>query len=646
MIANRMTTGLGILFALAAASCGDSTGTGGHGGAASAEGGGGSGGSPPAVELRIDPSSAVAEVDILTGAEPITFQAFAVVAGAPEEDVTLEAEWSLDAQAMGSVTDGTFQPAKVGGVTKVNADFMEATASADLTLKLVGDVVMPGDDPTLPDQFASATEDPTPENAPALEYPEDGVVLPGNIPPIEAQWSLGSDNAAYRVHLTAGAVLDVSFYTSSRELAFPPDLWASLRETAPDEPIRIEVEGLGAGGQRRLGAPRTMTISADGIDDSAIYVWQSSTGSFRVLDIIAGTDIALPTDSPALAPGQPCSGCHRISRDGKRFAYSFNGAGFQIGTLAYDAGSMTFQSKVAPAAGVRGTYATFNPLEDTTEAAMLLTVPDDVAQNAPGTTRLEIVDPDTNQPLGSNLADALTTVGMPSTLMPDWSPDGSFVVFIAYDSAANYVREIGDDVVNASIVEMSVSYSAATQSFTFGDAKVLVQAAGGNPDTAENDFLPTISPDGTAVAFTRSSGWWSLKTQSSLLNLSGQIALVRRSDEAVIELVKGSNGPGTQLSSTWPQWAPTVGDKYMWLAYASERPYGHRLTTASPENAQCSLVQGQRQCKQLWVMAIDRAALAAGSEDPSAAPFWIPGQTLSAQYVSPQWTKAVIPPPQ
>jgi hypothetical protein len=57
-------------------------------------------------------------------------------------------------------------------------------------------------------------------------------------------------------------------------------------------------------------------------------------------------------------------------------------------------------------------------------------------------------------------------------------------------------------------------------------------------------------------------------------------------------------------------------------------------------------VQGQKLCKHLWVTAIDLAKLASGTDDPSLPPFWIPAQTLGAQYVSPQWTKAVIKPPQ
>jgi hypothetical protein len=201
-------------------------------------------------------------------------------------------------------------------------------------------------------------------------------------------------------------------------------------------------------------------------------------------------------------------------------------------------------------------------------------------------------------------------------------------------------------VVNASIVELPVTYMAGSQTFEFGPPTVRVSPAVGNPDTAENNFLPTVSPDGSAIAFTRASGWWSIKTQQSLINQSGQISLVRREDNTVLELVKGSNGGGTTLHSTWPQWAPSVGSRYLWLAYSSQRPYGHRLTPASPENDQCTLIQGQTQCKQLWVTAIDRAELASGAIDPSRAPFWIPGQTLAAQYVSPQWVKAVPITPQ
>jgi hypothetical protein len=631
-----------VVAAVALGSCGDD----GTSGAGAGTGTGASGaGGHESVTLRLDPAQASVELVIGEPPPSLAFTALATRGTTAEEDVTSDTQFVVLKQSVGTFSGPTLTLSGIGGVTEVRGTYEGANAAAALTVSLRGDVVVPGADPTLPDQFEMAVPDPTPGSEPVLEYPEDGAVLPGNLPPIEAQYTQAADNSAYRVRLRVEGLLDVSFYTEARELLFPADVWSLVGQSVPDTPITITVDGLGAGGLVRTSAPRTMIISADRIEDSAIYVWQSSTGSFRVLDIANGTDVPLPTNAPALGPGQPCSGCHRISRDGKRFSYSFNGAGFEAGALRYDEASQTFLEVIAPVAGVRGTYATFNPLEETTIPAMLLTVPEDVPQNAPGTTRLSLVHPETLAPVPSNLSAALGGT-LPSTLMPDWSPAGDFVVFVAYDSATYYVREIGDDIVLGSIVEVPVSYDPTAQSFTFGMPAVLVAPPpGSSPDTGENNFLPTVSPDGTAVAFTRAAGWWSLKTQADPINQSGQIMLVRRSDGHVFELVRGSNGPGTIMHSTWPQWAPGAGAKYAWVAYSSQRPYGHRLTPASPENAQCTLVQGQTQCKQLWVTAIDRAALANGTADPSQPAFWIPGQNLAAQYVSPQWTTAVLPPP-
>ncbi len=622
--------------------CGGSDGSTTSGAASSSAGTGG--GVSHTVMLRIDPPMASLDV-ALTNPATASFHAFATVDGLPESDVTMGVQWSVGG-GYGTVDpNGTFQPAGIGGKTAIQVAYEGATASAPLTLKLKGDLFLTGTDPAMKNVFDGATVDTDSTHAPVLEYPEDGTVMPANLPPVEAQWSIVAGNAVHRVHLVSPETLDVTVYSLAGEILYPADLWSTIGQSRYDQTISWTVEGLSAG-QKRLSTPRTMTISADKIDQSAIYVWQSSSGSFRVLDMEKGTDIALPTNAPQLAGGQPCSGCHRVSRDGKRFAYTFNGGDFEFGSLAYDEASKSYQAKIAPAASYRATYAAFNPIEATTKPAMLLTLPDTVPQNTAGTVHLDLVDPDTGATIASDLASAMATID-PSvghaTSMPDWSPAGDFVVFSAYDSNTNYVRLLGDDIVKASIVEMPVSWDGA--SFHFGAPKVLVHAApGANPDTDENNLLPTISPDGGAVAFTRAAGWWSIKTQASQINLSGQIAVVRRSDGQVLELVHGSNGPGTTLSSTWPQWAPTVGARYTWLAFGTERPYGHRLTPASPENAQCSLVQGQKQCKHLWVMAIDRTKLASGTDDPSFAPFYIPGQTLAAQYVSPQWTKSVIVP--
>ena len=599
----------------------------------------------PSYSLRIEPLTTQATVTLGQPATSLAYKAFAKsTTGGSEQEVTGEAEWTLSNPGLGSFgASGSLQLAGGGGAAKITASWSGAKASADLSVLLQGNVFLSGTDATTKSAFDAATADPNPANAPSLEYPEDGSVLPGNLPAVEAQWSLASDNATYRLRVTSAGVLDLAFYTTVRELEFPEANWKAMAKSAPDADIELTVEGLG-GGMVRKSQPRTLVLSGDHIDESVLYVWVTSKGAFAVIDVINQLEVPLPNDSPALGPGQPCSGCHRVSRDGKRFSYSFNSTQFQIGTLAYDEATKSFKTKIAPTAGVRGTYAAFNPKESTQRPAMLLSVPDDVPQNAAGNVTLKLVDPDDNQVVPSNIDQTIAAipggVGHHS-LMPDWSSSGDTVVFTAYPGDKHFVREVGDDVTLGSLVEASVSYDGTAKSFTFGAPKVLVQTPDSDPDTGQNNVLPAISPDGSGVAFTRASGWWSIKTQQTLVNLSGRIAVVRRSDGTVFELAAGSSGPGKVWSSTWPQWAPAIGSRYMWLAFASERPYGHRLTAASAENAQCGLVQGQKQCKHIWIMAVDKNQLAAGNLDPSRAPFWVPGQVINQQYVSPFWTKAL-----
>jgi Tol biopolymer transport system component len=603
----------------------------------------------PAFTLSVTPSAASAMVAIGVAGQTVTFKATRLDPGATSGvDVSSQVTWSI-AQTTLAVANqgGTFTLQGIGGQSQVSATLSGVVGTAMLTVEATGNVFFGGTTSASQATFASATPDPTPADAPTLQYPLPGVVLPGNIPPIDFQWSQGAmDNNLYRVHLTSPGVLDIDLYTSSLDLVADATTWGEVVASTPDAPVTWTVDATGTANQLRTSAPATLTITSDTIDNTAIYAWQTSTQTFHVLDMTTGTDVELPNNSPQLAPGQPCAGCHRISRDGTRFAFTFTG-NFQFGTLAYDAGGTTFSQQIAPSSSFIGTYAAFNPLESTQVPAMLVSGPDVVPQNTAGTVSLLLHDPDTNAVVPSNLAAMLAMLGTPNpgqaALMPDWSPDGSFVVFAAYNSGVNFVRDLGDDIVLASIIEAPVSFSAGT--FTFGAPKVLVAAnSSDDADTGQNNFLPAISPDGTAVAFTRAAGWWSLKTQVSPINLSGQIMIVRRSDGTVFELVNGSNGAGMTLSSTWPQWAPTLGSKYGWLAYGSERPYGHLLT---PTNKNCgALVQGQQSCKQLWVTAINLQMLQNGTADPSLPPFWIPGQSIAAQYVSPQWTKAVIPPPQ
>jgi hypothetical protein len=269
--------------------------------------------------------------------------------------------------------------------------------------------------------------------------------------------------------------------------------------------------------------------------------------------------------------------------------------------------------------------------------------------------RLALIDPDTGVELSSNLTEWLAAfpAGVPrDQLQPDWS-NGGVVVFTGYDTdmanpdaagwpAKAWVRLLGDDSVAASIVEASVTWDATAKKFTFGAPKVLVKATPGTSrDTNESYAQPQISPDESLADFSRTIGWWPVKVQDpAVINVTGRVLIVRRSDGKVVEL-KNANGPANS-DVTQPQWAPTVGSDYAWLAFSAERPYGHRMSKSVALPPSCFSGTGMTLCKNMWITAIDRKTAASGELDPSNVPFWMPGQTALASAVSPRWTKTAV----
>ena len=608
------------------------------------------------VTLRIEPTEVALVVPLGGASGSAPLKVFARAPGAAEVDVTARASFSLGDPTLATFAGASVGNATHGGTATITASADGASATASLKVKLTGEVVPSDFDLSAKAKFATAAVDPSPASQPKLEYPLDGVIVPSNVPPIEAQWTAGGDSTAWRLRVTAPDVLDVTLYATTREATFARDAWSTIVASAAGTKAQLVVEGLGAAVHR--SAPVGVTVARDRIDDSAIYYWESSSGAMRVLDFAAGKNALLPVTGSAYAPGKTgqCVACHTVSRDGTRFAYTTGD--FAFGTLEAAADKKSFAASVEPGtkipAGFKWTYAAFAPDEAKTTPAVLVTKADVTAtQNAAGHVRLALLDPKSGAEVSNNLVDWLA--GFPAgvgrdLLQPDWSP-GGFVVFAAYDSErpnpdpsaalkSAYVRDLGDDAVATSIVEAPIAWDGAKKSFAFGAPRVLVAAKpGASLDVAETDVLPAISPDDALVAFTRSTGWWSIRLQSDAVNGSGRITVVRRADGTVIELANASGPPSS--NSTWPQWAPTAGSDYLWLAFSTERPYGHRMAPGVALPAEC-LPQGRSLCKNMWVTAISRKAAASGTADPSAPPFWLPGQTALASAVSPRWTKAVV----
>jgi len=616
---------------------------------------------PTEALLRIDPAevSLVANLDgTSTAATVRVFERAS--ASAPEVDVTDSATFTLGDPGIATVAGNTISKATRGGVTTILARTANAPAgtTAKLRVRLIGDAYLAGTDPTTKAAFDGAILGADATKSPAIEYPLDGAIVPRNVPPMEVQWTASADANVWRVRLKTDETLDVAIYSKAREALLAAAQWTTVTESAAGNKVTMVVEALGASGLFASGAV-SVTVARDRIDDTSIFYWESSSGSMKVLDFASGKLAPLPVTGSAWMPGSPskCVACHTVSRDGTRFAYT--SANIELGTLAANKEKTTFVATIEPGAevapGFRWTHGVFNPREADTVPALLVTKADKVPENSAGHVRLALIDPDTGAEVASNLAEWLASfpAGVPrDQLQPDWS-NGGVIVFTAYDSempnpdptgspAKAYVRLLGDDSVAASIVEASVTWDAAAKKFVFGAPKVLVKPApGASFDVMETNALPQISPDESLVAFSRTNGWWPVKnTSPPLLNISGRVLVVRRSDGKVIELKNINSAPNSDV--TQPQWAPTIGTDYAWLAFSAERPYGHRMSKDVALPTSCFSTTTMTLCKNMWITAIDRKTAASGDLDPSNVPFWMPGQTPLASAVSPRWTKTAV----
>jgi hypothetical protein len=568
--------------------------------------------------LRIEPPSVREEIALGTNPS-IRFRALGVRAdGGGEVDVTGSATWKVEGAPLGDVSSpGSLVAAGIGGRGKITASIGGAFAAAPVTLKLTGEVLGAENRDYIHAAFSGALD---PALAVPIEYPPPGVILPGNLPPIEFQWGQVGTDTIYRVRFTSSDVLDLTVVTRQRELAVSPDVWSKLGASTADEPTTVAVEATGPSSKRHLSAPQIMTITADRLEQSAIYthVQKGATsgpevrGALDLLDVVRGVQIALPTTNTDNS--EKCAGCHVVSRDGRRIGFGRPpnqlGHGPTLGTLRYDESRRTYAEAITPSTDVFVGSTTFNTVEATTRPAMLATI----ANATPETASLALLDPDTGATVPSDLAQMLAAV--PSRLgrgatWPWWSSQGALVAFSAYTVDKFPGMMAGNAINRGSLIEASVSFDG--NAFHFGAPRVLLESQ------SEDDSYDhvTYNSDDSAIAYTH----FMAKT-----GVSAEV--IRRSDGHVFAIQGGlSSGKGAWNTRS-PDWAPTMGARYTWIVMSSSRPYGHRVPGP---------------LFQLWICAIDRAKLASGFEDPSAPAFWAPGQTLTATYGRPQWPRVALP---
>lgn len=506
------------------------------------------------VSLEVRPATATVATGP-DGGSPTPFEAWATLAdGAVARLDTVE--WSISNSTTGAVdAGGVFTPVTTnGGVTYVTAKFAGVEANALVTVTYTDEVVVDGGDPSA---FGGATV----AHPGMWAYPEDNVNFPRNTPGITFQWA-GEGPARLRFRST---VTDLTVYTPSTSWTADEDTWQLIAGTNAGGSVEASLS-VAVGGEVWEDDPRTLNVNRmDG--EGTIYYW--STSAAGIMKAPYGQP---PTEflTPATT-GVSCVGCHAVR--GGKIAFTYDGGNGQLGLKR-----LADQSDIIPyGTGHLANFKTFSP-----DGAYLL---------ATINGALVLYDAET----GAELYEVPT--GGTAT-HPDWSPDGTAVVFVRtrYQSA-------DFTITHGSIYVMD--YLGNGQ---FGEPRVIY-----DPPDPYSAYYPVWSPDSEWIAF-------NVSTEDSYDDASAMLYVVDDRGGSPVALTAANLTDG--ITNSMPKWGPLPDDDVLWLAFSSKRTYG-ALTAGNP---------------QIWVTGFDPARAAQGA-DPSWPAFWLPGQDTAQSNHVPFWAE-------
>ena len=598
------------------------------------DGGGGGGpdsaSGPALVSISVEPVDQTLTID---GSIPATatFVATGTFDDGHSEDISDRAWFTLANPGLGDFAAASFTSTlERGGRTRVIASLDGVAGETGLTLRVRQRYNDPAS-PDLPDDPGGPFDGPDdPARAPELVYPADGVLVPPNLRRLEVHFRRGAPgNTLFELSFQNDLTDVVVYARCTAPLAggciFTPDptLWRWLADTnRGTQGLTVRVRGtddVGTG----VGASAEIDVAFSHDDvRGGIYYWKTGgPGGSSIMRFDFGDTAQTAPErfaGPEKADGK-CVGCHALSRDGTKMVAPAGGWDVE-GMLLLD--TATGSSIATPA---KTAFASWSP-----DGSRYVGV---FAYQGTSSYDLLLFDGDTGGPLGT--IDIGATAAQAAS-HPDWSPDGSRIVYTrtgkAYDGGANNQRFF------RAAIQMVRDDGGAWQ----GPIDLVPSQAG------VNNYYPSFAPDSQLIAFNRST----CPTGDSHKDCNGDsdptasIHVMRPETGAPVIPLANANAPGitdtgTALTSSWPRWAPfefqrtdDPDTRLVWITFSSTRRYGLRSAPggANDESASGSL---------LWMAAVDPDRVAAG-EDPSYPAFCLPFQDLDTSNHIAQWTEEVI----
>jgi len=530
--------------------------------------------------LTVTPADPVVSND---GTTPFQLD-FRVLRGA--EDITGQAHLSIDDERLGHFEGATFKgnPGQAGK-SIVRAQLGEDRGQTTLTVRLQVVVIAPGAPADSPTKFGGPNY---PKRTPEIAYPPAGALAPPNMNELEFQWR-PNEATLFELSLLSDS-LDLRIYTPCSKAgdgcALLPDEKTTklIMQGGRGQKMALSMRGAAPDGGG-VGSTTKQDLSFSENDmKGGLYYWAASSGGIARYDFGLRGQKAESFYGPLRAGGL-CVGCHAMSRNGKRIAVGMNIPG-PAAMRALDTGTRNKLFEVGP-----GVIAGSNFQSFTSDGALLVTTE---------YGGLTVRDGTSGMIQGKN-------PGLANATMPDVAPDGKTVVFARSQTLC--IPPLCPNLSTDKASLMTVSFNKSDG--TFGSPKDLVKSAG------ENNYYPSISPDGRFVVFNRAAG-------DSYDAMDAKVMVIPTVGGTPIDLgsVNGIAG------NSWPKWSPFVhrfkGKSILWLSFSSRRPYGVRGGT----NA------------QIWMVPVEVNALEKG-QDSAYPPLRLPFQDFNTGNHIPQWVEVV-----